>query len=106
MAHADLTPTVRRLLEARRRGNDTDFARALEELAQALGEDAPPGEMVAVPRATLRRLVAAFDVCQTPPDVRCRDLWSAAQALTVVAGLLDAAGGIDTGGEIEYNRGS
>lgn len=68
------------LLEARRRCNDTDFERALATLRA--------GDFVAVPRATLARLVAAFDVCQQPPDVRCRDLWTAARGLIELAEVI------------------
>lgn len=68
------------LLEARRRCNVTDFERALAELAA--------GGFVVVPRATLARLVAAFDVTAQPPDVRCRDLWTAAWALGEIADVL------------------
>ena len=70
------------LLEARRRCNTPDFDRALAALRD--------GDFVAVPRATLARLVAAFDVTAQPPDVRCRDLWTAARALGEVKAALDA----------------
>lgn len=68
------------LLEARRRCNVTDFERALAELRD--------GDFVAVPRATVERIVAAFDVIAQPPDVRCRDLWTAAEALGEIADVL------------------
>lgn len=68
------------LLEARRRCNTPDFERALAALRD--------GDFVAVPRVTLARLVAAFDVTAQPPDVRCRDLWTAAEALGEIAECL------------------
>lgn len=88
MPHVDLTPTVRRLLEARRRCNTPDFEKALAELAGLIGEDAPAVDAVAVPRATLQRLLAAFDVTAQPPDVRCMDLWTAAGVLKEIEGVL------------------
>ena len=85
MPRVDPYPVIARLLNARRHCNPVDFECALAELARLAGTPLPEAAMVTLPGDVARALVAAFDVTPAPHyDVRCRDLWSAAQALAAV----------------------
>jgi hypothetical protein len=87
MANTDLTPTVRRLLSAWSAGDAPRVTRTLEELATLVGaETVTPSPLVLLPRRFAQTLAGAFEVLTAPGcyDVRCRDLWGAAQALIEV----------------------